>query len=123
MNHAFICDAIRTPFGRYGGALSSVRADDLGAIPIAALMARNPSVDWSEITDVLYGCANQAGEDNRNVARMSALLLHRAGDGLGTSRGGAAGARAGNRRLPSSGRGGAEEPGRAPGGPPCALSV
>ena len=74
MTHAFICDAIRTPFGRYGGALSSVRADDLGAIPIAALMARNPSVDWSEITDVLYGCANQAGEDNRNVARMSALL-------------------------------------------------
>ncbi len=74
MTHAFICDAIRTPFGRYGGALSSVRADDLGAIPIAALMARNPGVDWTQITDVLYGCANQAGEDNRNVARMSALL-------------------------------------------------
>ncbi len=71
---AFICDAIRTPFGRYGGALSSVRADDLGAIPIKALMARNPNVDWAAITDVLYGCANQAGEDNRNVARMSALL-------------------------------------------------
>ena len=71
---AFICDAIRTPFGRYGGALSSVRADDLGAIPIRALMARNPEVDWAAIDDVLYGCANQAGEDNRNVARMSALL-------------------------------------------------
>ena len=74
MQQAFICDAIRTPFGRYGGALSSVRADDLGAIPIRALMARNPSVDWAAVTDVLYGCANQAGEDNRNVARMSALL-------------------------------------------------
>jgi 3-oxoadipyl-CoA thiolase len=74
MTQAFIVDAIRTPFGRYGGALSSVRADDLGAIPIRALMARNPSVDWSAVTDVLYGCANQAGEDNRNVARMSALL-------------------------------------------------
>src|SRR5947207_12358319 len=74
MTHAFICDAIRTPFGRYGGALSSIRADDLGAIPIRALMARNPKVDWQAVTDVLYGCANQAGEDNRNVARMSALL-------------------------------------------------
>ena len=72
--HAYICDAIRTPFGRYGGALSSVRADDLGAVPIRALMARNPGVDWAAVTDVLYGCANQAGEDNRNVARMSALL-------------------------------------------------
>jgi acetyl-CoA acyltransferase len=71
---AFICDAIRTPFGRYGGALSSVRADDLGAIPIKALMQRNPQVDWAAVTDVIYGCANQAGEDNRNVARMSALL-------------------------------------------------
>lgn len=71
---AFICDAVRTPFGRYGGALSSVRADDLGAVPLRALMARNPKVDWAQITDVLYGCANQAGEDNRNVARMSALL-------------------------------------------------
>ena len=74
MTHAYICDALRTPFGRYGGALSSVRADDLGAIPIRALMARHPSVDWAAVTDVLYGCANQAGEDNRNVARMSALL-------------------------------------------------
>lgn len=74
MKQAFICDAIRTPFGRYGGALSSVRADDLGAIPLKALMARNPSVDWAALTDVLYGCANQAGEDNRNVARMSSLL-------------------------------------------------
>ena len=74
MNHAFICDAIRTPFGRYGGALSSVRADDLGAIALRALMQRNPNVDWAAITDVILGCANQAGEDNRNVARMSALL-------------------------------------------------
>jgi acetyl-CoA acyltransferase len=71
---AFICDAIRTPFGRYGGALSSVRTDDLGAIPIKALMQRNPKVDWQAVADVLYGCANQAGEDNRNVARMAALL-------------------------------------------------
>ncbi len=74
MNQAFVCDAIRTPFGRYGGALSSVRADDLGAIPIRALMQRNPGVDWAALDDVIYGCANQAGEDNRNVARMSALL-------------------------------------------------
>ena len=71
---AFICDAIRTPIGRYGGALSSVRTDDLGAIPLKALMARNPKVDWAALVDVLYGCANQAGEDNRNVARMAALL-------------------------------------------------
>jgi 3-oxoadipyl-CoA thiolase len=74
MKEAFICDAIRTPFGRYGGALSSIRTDDLGAIPIKALMERNPQVDWTAVTDVIYGCANQAGEDNRNVARMSALL-------------------------------------------------
>ncbi|MDM0042637.1 3-oxoadipyl-CoA thiolase [Variovorax sp. J22G21] len=73
-NQAFICDAIRTPFGRYGGALSSVRTDDLGAVPLKALMARNPKVDWQAVSDVIYGCANQAGEDNRNVARMSALL-------------------------------------------------
>lgn len=71
---AFICDAIRTPFGRYGGALSGIRTDDLGAIPIKALMARHPGVDWAALDDVIYGCANQAGEDNRNVARMSALL-------------------------------------------------
>jgi 3-oxoadipyl-CoA thiolase len=71
---AYICDAMRTPFGRYGGALSSVRADDLGAIPIKAMMARNPKVDWSALDDVVYGCANQAGEDNRNVGRMSLLL-------------------------------------------------
>src|SRR5437868_9965285 len=71
---AFICDAIRTPFGRYGGALSSVRTDDLGAIPLKALMARNPNVDWQAVTDVIFGCANQAGEDNRNVARMASLL-------------------------------------------------
>ena len=74
MNHAYICDYQRTPFGRYGGALSSVRADDLGAVPLRALMARNPNVDWAAITDVIFGCANQAGEDNRNVARMSSLL-------------------------------------------------
>jgi acetyl-CoA acyltransferase len=74
MNQAFICDAIRTPFGRYGGALSSVRCDDLGAIPLKALMARNPGVDWAAVADVLYGCANQAGEDNRNVAHMASLL-------------------------------------------------
>jgi 3-oxoadipyl-CoA thiolase len=74
MSHAFICDAIRTPFGRYGGALSSVRTDDLGAIPLRALMRRNPKLDWQAVNDVIFGCANQAGEDNRNVARMSALL-------------------------------------------------
>ena len=74
MTQAFICDAIRTPFGRYGGVLSSVRADDLAALPIKALIARHPGLDWSAVTDVLYGCANQAGEDNRNVARMAALL-------------------------------------------------
>ncbi len=73
-NQAFICDAVRTPFGRYGGSLASVRADDLGAVPIKALMERNKNVDWQAVSDVLYGCANQAGEDNRNVARMSALL-------------------------------------------------
>ena len=74
MKQAFIVDAIRTPFGRYGGALSSVRTDDLGAIPLKALMARNPNVDWAAVTDVIYGCANQAGEDNRNVAHMASLL-------------------------------------------------
>jgi acetyl-CoA C-acetyltransferase len=72
--HAFICDAVRTPIGRYGGALSSVRTDDLGAIPIRALMDRHPGVDWQAVTDVILGCANQAGEDNRNVARMAGLL-------------------------------------------------
>src|SRR5215471_8317754 len=74
MTDAFICDALRTPFGRYGGALAGVRADDLGAIPLRALLARHPELDPSAIDDVIYGCANQAGEDNRNVARMSALL-------------------------------------------------
>jgi 3-oxoadipyl-CoA thiolase len=74
MPDAFICDAQRTPFGRYGGSLAGVRADDLGAVPLRALMARNPQVDWEALDDVLFGCANQAGEDNRNVARMSALL-------------------------------------------------
>lgn len=74
MTEAFICDAIRTPIGRYGGALKEVRADDLGAIPLRALMERNPQIDWHAVDDVIFGCANQAGEDNRNVARMSALL-------------------------------------------------
>ena len=74
MIDAFICDAIRTPIGRFGGALKNVRADDLGAVPLRALMERNPQVDWSAVAEVLYGCANQAGEDNRNVARMAALL-------------------------------------------------
>ncbi len=74
MNEAFICDAIRTPIGRYGGTLASVRPDDLGAVPLKALMARNPGVDWTAVEDIIYGCANQAGEDNRNVARMSGLL-------------------------------------------------
>ncbi len=74
MNQVFICDAVRTPFGRFGGALSRVRTDDLGAVPIRALMARNPQLDWEAVDDLIYGCANQAGEDNRNVARMCALL-------------------------------------------------
>ncbi len=74
MKQAFICDAIRTPIGRFGGALKDLRADDLGAIPLRALQERNPTVDWSAVNEVLFGCANQAGEDNRNVARMSALL-------------------------------------------------
>src|ERR1700754_503059 len=74
MENTYICDAVRTPFGRYGGVLSSVRADDLAAIPIAALVARNRSVDWNALDDVIYGCANQSGEDNRNVARMALLL-------------------------------------------------
>jgi acetyl-CoA acyltransferase len=74
MEQAFICDAVRTPFGRYGGVLASVRADDLAAVPIKALMVRNPRVDWGALEDVIYGCANQAGEDNRNIARMALLL-------------------------------------------------
>jgi len=74
MENAYICDAIRTPFGRFGGELATVRADDLGAVPLAALMARNPTVDWAALDDLVYGCANQAGEDNRNVGRMALLL-------------------------------------------------
>ena len=74
MTDAYICDAIRTPIGRYGGSLAGVRTDELGAVPMRALVARNPAVDWSALDDVIYGCANQAGEDNRNVARMAALL-------------------------------------------------
>src|SRR5512147_1386566 len=74
MTEAYICDSIRTPIGRYGGALASVRTDDLAAVPLKALMQRNPKVDWGKLDDVIYGCANQAGEDNRNVARMALLL-------------------------------------------------
>ena len=74
MHNVYICDAIRTPFGRFGGALAQVRADDLAAIPIKAIMQRQDQVDWSLLDDVIYGCANQAGEDNRNVARMAGLL-------------------------------------------------
>ena len=74
MESAYICDAIRTPFGRYGGTLAVIRTDDLAAIPIKALVERNPKVDWNALDDVVYGCANQAGEDNRNVGRMALLL-------------------------------------------------
>src|ERR1700677_1330679 len=74
MFEAFICDAVRTPFGRYGGSLASIRTDDLAALPLKALVARNDKVDWMALDDVIYGCANQAGEDNRNVARMALLL-------------------------------------------------
>ncbi len=74
MTEVFICDAVRTPFGRYGGALASIRTDDLATLPIRALMERNPSTDWGALDDVIYGCVNQAGEDNRNVARMALLL-------------------------------------------------
>ncbi|AOK15602.1 3-oxoadipyl-CoA thiolase [Burkholderia cepacia] len=85
MTDAYICDAIRTPIGRYGGALKDVRADDLGAVPLKALVERNRDVDWTAIDDVIYGCANQAGEDNRNVARMSALLAGLPTDAPGTT--------------------------------------
>ena len=74
MPEAFICDAVRTPIGRYAGALAKVRTDDLAAVPLRALMARNPKVDWTKLDEVYFGCANQAGEDNRNVARMALLL-------------------------------------------------
>lgn len=85
MSDVFICDAIRTPVGRYGGGLSSVRADDLAAIPLKALMQRNPQVDWTQVDDVIFGCANQAGEDNRNVARMASLLAGLPTDVSGTT--------------------------------------
>ena len=85
MIDAFICDAIRTPIGRYGGTLAAVRADDLGAVPIKALLTRNPQVDWAAVEDVIYGCANQAGEDNRNVARMASLLAGLPADVPGTT--------------------------------------
>src|SRR3977135_435233 len=74
MSDVFICDAIRTPFGRYGGALAMIRTDDLAALPLKALVERNPGVDWGAVDDIVYGCANQSGEDNRNVARMALLL-------------------------------------------------
>ena len=74
MTQAYLCDGIRTPFGRYGGVLSAIRTDDLAAIPVKALMARNPGIDWAQLDDVILGCANQSGEDNRNVARMAVLL-------------------------------------------------
>src|SRR3954454_15583806 len=74
MRDVFICDAVRTPIGRFGGALAKVRADDLAAVPIKALMAKDPGLDWSQVDEVFFGCANQAGEDNRNVARMALLL-------------------------------------------------
>src|SRR5215813_11809423 len=74
MRDAFICDAVRTPIGRYGGGLSKVRTDDLGAVPLRALIKRHPNIDWAALDEVVFGCANQAGEDNRNVARMSSLL-------------------------------------------------
>ena len=85
VNEAFLCDAVRTPIGRYGGVLSSVRTDDLGAVPIRALIERNPAVDWSAVDDVIYGCANQAGEDNRNVGRMALLLAGLPTDVPGTT--------------------------------------
>src|SRR3546814_2688558 len=88
MNHAYICDAVRTPIVRYGGILSAVRADDLGALPLRALLERNPGLDPAAIEEVFYGCANQAGEDNRNVARLSLLLagLPAAGPGVTINR-------------------------------------
>ena len=124
MSEAFICDAVRTPFGRYGGALSTVRADDLAAIPIRALMERNPGVVWEELDDVIYGNANQAGEDNRNVARMGALLAglpdsvpgvtvnRLCGSGLEAVAGGARAIKTGEARLVIAG--GAESMSRAP---------
>ena len=85
MINAFICDAIRTPIGRYGGALAGVRTDDLAAVPIRAMIERNPTVDWNALEDVIYGCANQAGEDNRNVGRMALLLAGLAKEVPGTT--------------------------------------
>ncbi len=82
MSDVYLCDGVRTPIGRYGGALASVRTDDLAAIPLSALVARNKGVDWAALDDVYYGCANQAGEDNRNVARMAVLLAGSAGFGI-----------------------------------------
>src|SRR2546421_8352601 len=125
MPEAFICDAVRTPIGRYGGALAAVRADDLAALPIAALVARNPSLEPAAIDEVLLGCANQAGEDNRNVARMAALLaglpvavpgatINRlCGSGLDVGAGGGRPIKKGE-AGPVRGGGGA-----APGGAPC----
>src|SRR3569832_2511739 len=106
---AYVCDALRTPFGRYGGQLSSLRADDLGAVPVAALMVRHPNVDWEEVAEVVFGCANQAGEDNRNVARMIGLLagLPQTVPGTAGGRGGGAGGGAGAGAARAGGAGGA----------------
>jgi len=125
MTEAYICDAVRTPIGRYGGALAAVRADDLAAVPIRALIDRNAGVDWEAVDDLIYGCANQAGEDNRNVARMAVLL-----SGLPTSVLGGHGQSvvwlryAGRRRRGSgrpSGRGGVDDCRRRREHVPCAL--
>ena len=107
MAEAFICDAVRTPIGRYGGALASVRADDLAAIPLKALMERNPDVDWTRVDDLIFGCANQAGEDNRNVGRMAVLLAGLPVDGARHHRQPALRLRHGRRR-----HGGARHPRR-----------
>src|ERR1700738_2433364 len=85
MGDVFVCDAVRTPIGRFGGSLAKVRADDLAAAPIKALMARHPKLDWSAVDEVYFGCANQAGEDNRNVARMALLLAGFPGTGPGAA--------------------------------------
>src|SRR5260370_42086037 len=103
LRDVFLCDAVRPPIGRYGGALAKVRADDLAAIPIKALLARNPKVDWAALDEVVLGCANQAGEDNRNVARMALLLagLPATGPGVTGNRLGASGLHAGGHAAPS----------------------
>ena len=125
MTEAFICDAIRTPIGRYGGVLSGVRTDDLAALPIAALMQRNAGADWQAVDDVVFGCANQAGEDNRNVARMAALLAGLPADvpGVTVNRlcGSGLDAVAIAARQIRSGEAGARDRGRRREHEPCAL--